>query len=319
MAKLGRTELEVTPLCFGGNIFGWTADEQASFKVLDAYVEAGGNFIDTADVYSAWAPGHQGGESETILGKWMHERNNRHQMVIATKVGMLNAKGRPSDLSREHIIHAIEASLKRLQTDYIDVYFAHKDDLETPLGETLGAFAELVETGKVRALGASNYNASRMREALQISQANGYPRFEVQQPRYNLISRGDYEGELQQLCVDEEIGVVTYSSLASGFLTGKYRQGAEVPKTQRAGTVQQNYWNKENFALLERIDKVARQFNATAAQIALAWLLARPGVTAPIASATTVEQTRELIGAINLKLDKEALETLATEESQARK
>lgn len=310
MTTLGRTELQVAPLCFGGNIFGWTADEAASFRVLDAYVEAGGNFIDTADVYSAWVPGHQGGESETILGKWMQARGNRHQMVIATKVGSLPSKGRNPDLSREHILHAVGASLRRLQTDYIDVYFAHRDDTETPLGETLSTFAELVQAGKVRALGASNYNATRMREALQISQTNGFPRYEVQQPRYNLISRNEYEGPLQQLCVQEEIGVVPYSSLASGFLTGKYRQGAELPKTPRANAIQQNYWTKEHFTLLERIDKVAHQYDATPAQVALAWLLTRPGVTAPIASATTVEQTRDIMGAINLKLDQAALETL---------
>ena len=208
MATLGRTGVQVTPLCFGGNIFGWTVDEQASFKVLDAYVEAGGNFIDTADVYSAWVPGHQGGESETILGKWMRERNNRHQMVIATKVGSLTSRGRTPDLSRAHILQAVEASLRRLQTDYIDLYFAHRDDLETPLSETLGAFAELVQAGKVRVLGASNYNAARMREALRVSRDNGYPRYEVQQPRYNLIARNDYEGDLQRLCVEEEISVV---------------------------------------------------------------------------------------------------------------
>src|SRR6185437_1935124 len=179
------------------------------------------NFIDTADVYSAWVPGHQGGESETILGKWMRERHNRQQMVIATKVGSLPSKGRSPDLSREHILHAVEASLRRLQSDYLDVYFAHRDDAETPLGETLGVFAELVQAGKVRVLGASNYNASRMREALQISRANGYPRYEVQQPLYNMIARDQYEGELQQLCVEEEISVIPYSSLASGFLTGK--------------------------------------------------------------------------------------------------
>ncbi len=313
MAKLGRTELEVTPLCFGGNIFGWTVDEQASFKVLDTFVEAGGNFIDTADVYSAWISGHQGGESETILGKWMRERQNRHQIVIATKVGSLPSKGRNPDLSREHILYAVEASLRRLQSEYIDVYFAHQDDAETPLGETLGVFAELVQAGKVRVLGASNYNAARVREALQISQTNGYPRYEVQQPRYNLISRDQYEGELEQLCVEGKIGVVPYSSLASGFLTGKYRQGAEIPKTLRASSVQQRYWSKENFALLERIDKVARQHDATPAQVALAWLLTRPGVTAPIASATSVEQTREMMEAINLKLDQSALETLYRE------
>lgn len=310
MTKLGRTELQVTPLCFGGNIFGWTTDEQASFRVLDAYVEAGGNFIDTADVYSAWVAGHQGGESETILGKWMHERHNRQQMVIATKVGSLPSKGRSPDLSREHILHAVEASLRRLQSDYIDVYFAHRDDAETPLGETLGVFAELMQAGKVRVLGASNYNVARMREALQISKTNGYPRYEVQQPLYNMLARDQYEGELQQLCIEEEVGVIPYSSLASGFLTGKYRQGAEMPQTPRAGSVQQRYWNKTNFALLERIDKVARQHEATPAQVALAWLLTRPGITAPIASATTVEQTRELMGALTLKLDQSALDTL---------
>ncbi len=310
MVTLGRTGVQVTPLCFGGNIFGWTVDEQASFKVLDAYVEAGGNFIDTADVYSAWVPGHQGGESETILGKWMRERNNRHQMVIATKVGSLTSRGRTPDLSRAHILQAVEASLRRLQTDYIDLYFAHRDDLETPLSETLGAFAELVQAGKVRVLGASNYNAARMREALRVSRDNGYPRYEVQQPRYNLIARNDYEGDLQRLCVEEEISVVPYSSLASGFLTGKYRQGAEMPGTPRAGSVRQNYWTSANFALLERVDQVARQYDATPAQVALAWLLTRPGVTAPIASATTIEQTRDIAGALTLKLDQSALDSL---------
>jgi aryl-alcohol dehydrogenase-like predicted oxidoreductase len=310
MTNLGKTDVQVASLCFGGNIFGWTVNEQASFGVLDAYEEAGGNFIDTADVYSAWVPGHEGGESEAILGKWMHERHNRHQMVIATKVGSLPSKGRNPDLSREHILHAVEASLRRLQTDYIDVYFAHQDDADTPLGETLGTFAELVQAGKVRVLGASNYNASRMRDALRISQENGYPRYEIQQPLYNLIARDRYEGKLQQVCVEEEISVVPYSSLASGFLTGKYRQGADLPRTQRAGSVQQRYWNKENFALLERIDTIARQFDATPAQVALAWLLTRPGVTAPIASATTVEQTRELMGALTLKLDQSALDAL---------
>lgn len=310
MVKLGRTDMQVTPLCFGGNIFGWTVDEQASFKVLDAYVEAGGNFIDTADVYSAWAPGHKGGESEAILGKWMHERQNRERIVIATKVGSLPSKGRSPDLSREHILQAVEASLRRLQTDYIDVYFAHRDDAETPLEETLATFAELVKVGKVRVLGASNYNAARMREALQISQANGYARYEVQQPLYNLLSRKQYEGELQKLCVEEQISVTPYSSLASGFLTGKYRQGGETPKTPRAGGVQQRYGNEESFALLARVEKVASQYDATPGQVALAWLLTRPGVTAPIASATSIEQTHELMGALKLKLDEAALETL---------
>jgi aryl-alcohol dehydrogenase-like predicted oxidoreductase len=310
MTTLGKSDVQVTPLCFGGNVFGWTTDEQTSFAVLDAYVEAGGNFIDTADVYSAWVPGHKGGESETVLGKWMHERHNRQQVVIATKVGSLPSKGRSPDLSRGHILQAVEASLRRLQTDYIDLYFSHRDDEETPLAETLETYAELVKAGKVRVLGASNYKASRLHEALQISQAQGYPRYEVLQPLYNMIARNQYEGELQQLCLEETIAVTPYSSLASGFLTGKYREGAELPKTPRAGGVQQRLWSKENFALLERIDEVAHQYNATPAQIALAWLLTRPGVTSPIASATSVEQTRELMGATSIKLDQAALDKL---------
>lgn len=310
MRKLGWTGLEVTPLCFGGNVLNWTIDEGASFQVLDAYVEAGGNFIDTADVYSAWVPGHRGGESEALLGRWMRERNNRERVVIATKVGMLNTKGRRSDLSRKHILQAVDASLQRLQTDYIDIYFAHTDDEETPLEETLGAFAELVRAGKVRVLGASNYTAARMTKALQISQEHNYPRYEVQQPLYNLVSRDTYEGDLEKLCVEQHIGVVTYSSLATGFLTGKYRQGADMPRTQRAGSVQQMYWNEKNFALLERLDQIAARYSASPAQIALAWLLTRPGVTAPIASATSPEQIGELMGALKLRLDKEALAAL---------
>lgn len=310
MPNLGKTTIEVTPLCLGGNVFGWTIDEHDSFKVLDAYVGENGNFIDTADVYSAWAPAHHGGESEAILGNWMRDRHNRSHVVIATKVGMLNNKGRGSDLSRAHILQAIEASLHRLRTDYIDLYFAHADDEETPLEETLGTFADLVQAGKVRALGASNYSAARMAEAQRICEQHGYPRFEAQQPLYNLLRRDAYEGELAQFCVDQQVGVVTYSSLASGFLTGKYRQGLELPRTKRAEGVHQRYWNEKNFALLDLVDQVALQYNAAPAQIALAWLLTRPGVTAPIASATSVEQTRELMGTLDLKLDTPALNML---------
>ncbi|MEO7022009.1 MAG: aldo/keto reductase [Ktedonobacteraceae bacterium] len=310
MPKLGHTELNVAQLCFGGNIFGWTVDEHASFEVLDAYVAAGGNFIDTADVYSAWAPGHHGGESETILGEWMHQRNNRNHIIIATKVGMLNNKGQGSDLSREHILHAVDASLHRLRTDYIDLYFTHADDPTTPLEETLGTFAELVHTGKVRAIGASNYTAQRMTEALRICEAHDYPRFEVQQPRYNLLNRDNYEGELEKFCTEQQVSVITYSSLASGFLTGKYRLGAELPTSKRASGVQQRYWNDKNFALLAHLDTIAQRHNATPSQVALAWLLTRPGVTAPIASATSPEHTRELMGALTLKLDQDALATL---------
>src|SRR5579885_1260419 len=298
MPTLGRTELNVAPLCFGGNVFGWTIDEHTSFEVLDAYVDGGGNFIDTADVYSAWVPTHHGGESEAILGEWIHRRHNRNQMLIATKVGMLNNKGRRSDLSRDHILHAVDASLRRLHIDYIDLYFAHADDEETPLEETLGTFAELVKAGKVRAIGASNYSARRMAEAQKICEEHGYPRFEVQQPLYNLLKRDEYEGDLQKFCVENQVSVVTYSSLASGFLTGKYRQGRELPHTQRAAGVQQRYWNDKNFELLKRLDQIAYKHNATPAQVALAWLLTRPGVAAPIASATTAEQASELMGAL---------------------
>lgn len=310
MRNLGRTGLEVTPLCLGGNVFGWTIDERTSFEVLDAYVEAGGNFIDTADVYSAWAPGHQGGESETIVGKWMHERRNRDRVVVATKVGMLNTKGRRSDLSRDHILASIDASLRRLQTYYVDVYFSHADDEATPLEETLGTLAELIHAGKARILGASNYTAQRMTEALRVSEVHSYPRYEVQQPLYNLVSRDAYEGNLQTFCLEHQLGVVTYSSLASGFLTGKYRQEADMPRTQRAGSVQQRYWNTHNFALLERLEGVARRYNATLAQVALAWLLTRPGVTTPIASTTSIEQTRELMGALDLRIDPSDLAVL---------
>jgi len=310
MPQLGKTAIEVTPLCLGGNVFGWTLDEHDSLKVLDTYVGEDGNFIDTADVYSAWAPAHHGGESEAIIGNWIRDRHNRSHVVIASKVGMLNDKGRRSDLSRARILQAIDASLHRLHTDYIDVYFAHADDQETPLEETLGTFADLVKAGKVRALGASNYTAPRMAEALRISEENSYPRYEVQQPLYNLVRRDEYEGDLEKFCIEQHVGVVTYSSLASGFLTGKYRQGADLPKTQRAQGVHQRYWSEQNFALLDRLDQVALQYNATPAQIALAWLLTRPGVTAPIASATSVEQTRELLGSLNIKLDQPALNML---------
>ncbi len=310
MPQLGKTAIEVTPLCLGGNVFGWTLDEHDSLKVLDTYVGEDGNFIDTADVYSAWALAHHGGESEAIIGDWIRDRHNRSHVVIATKVGMLNDKGRRSDLSRARILQAIDASLHRLHTDYIDVYFAHADDQETPLEETLGTFADLVKAGKVRALGASNYTAPRMAEALRISEANGYPRYEVQQPLYNLVRRDEYEGDLEEFCIEQHVGVVTYSSLASGFLTGKYRQGADLPKTQRAQGVHQRYWSEQNFSLLDRLDQVALQYNATPAQVALAWLLTRPGITAPIASATSVEQTRELLGALNIKLDQPVLNML---------
>ncbi|HEY1350583.1 MAG TPA: aldo/keto reductase [Ktedonobacteraceae bacterium] len=311
MPDLGNTALHVTPFCLGGNVFGWTLDEHDSYQVLDAYLGEGGNFIDTADAYSAWVATHRGGESETIIGNWMHNRRNRSRVVLATKVGMLNEKGRRSDLSREHILRSADASLRRLRTDYIDLYFAHADDAETPLEETLDAFAQLVGAGKVRALGASNYSAPRMAEALRICEARGYPRYQVQQPLYNVLRRDLYEGELEAFCVEHGLGVVTYAALASGFLTGKYRQGVPLPQTQRAASVQQRYWNEQNFAFLAQLQQVAARCGATPAQVAVAWLLTRPGVSAPIASATTAGQLHELMAALRLNLDQQALAALA--------
>ena len=309
--KIGRTDLSVSPLCFGGNIFGWTADEQRSFEVLDAYVEGGGNFIDTADVYSTWLPGHVGGESESILGKWMSERNNRSKVIIATKVGSKmgtapNAQG----LSRRYIIEEVEASLKRLQTDYIDLYQAHRDDTETPLEETMAAFNQLVRQGKVRYLGSSNYSAERMREALEVSKQHGYARYECIQPPYSLVNRSVYEGDLQKLCIEEQIGVITYSSLASGFLSGKYRQGKDLPSSPRAKGIQDRYMNRKGFRVLDALDQIAESHHSTVSQVALAWVMARPGITSAIASATSVEQTRELLGAVQLSLSEDDMNAL---------
>lgn len=312
MRTLGRSDIQVAPLCFGGNIFDWTTDEAASFKVLDSYVELGGNFIDTADVYSAWVPGHEGGESEIILGKWLRQRGNRERIVVATKVGsQMQHDPLKKGLSSRYIQQAVEASLRRLQTDYIDLYQAHYDDLEAPQEETLAAFAELVKAGKVRAIGASNFTVQRLASALKLSKQQGYPRFESLQPHYNLIHRKEFEEELEPLCIEQQISVIPYSSLASGFLTGKYRQGGTMPKTPRAQSVQSRHWSAQNFQVLDQLDKVAAHFNATPAQVALAWMLARPSITAPIASATTIEQTHELMGALKLQLDQEALSALA--------
>jgi aryl-alcohol dehydrogenase-like predicted oxidoreductase len=307
--KLGRTDLHVSSLCFGGNVFGWTADETASFAVLDAFVAGGGNFIDTANVYSTWAPGHKGGESETVLGNWLAARKNRDQVIIATKVGASMGDG-GHGLARDYIFKSVEDSLNRLQTDYIDLYQSHRDDQDTPLEETLEAFDTLIKQGKVRAIGASNYTAQRLTEALQISQQHGFARFETLQPFYNLADRAPYEQELEGVCVKEEIAVITYSSLASGFLTGKYRSGQPLPASPRAVGIQQRYMHKKGFAILEEAEKIAQAHNATVGQVALAWIIARPGTTIPIASTTTVEQTNELLGATELKLTAEELQAL---------
>jgi len=311
MRKLGRTGLRVSALCLGGNTFGWTTDQKASEAVLDAYVEAGGNFIDTADVYSRWAPGNKGGESETVLGTWMKARGNRHAVLMATKVmGPMGPGPNDTGLSRQHIVEGVEASLRRLQTDYIDLYQAHWDDRDTPLEETLRAFDDLVRQGKVRYIGASNYLAWRLTRALWESDKRGYVRYESIQPKYNLVFRDEYERELEPLCLEQGVGVIPYSSLGSGFLSGKYRRGQDLPPTARAGGVQKAYMTDRGFAVIEAVEKVAVAAGATAAQVSLSWLAHRPGITAPIASATSVAQLEELLGGIELQLDAEARATL---------
>ena len=309
--KMGRTGLKVAPLCLGANVFGWTADEPASQQVLDAYAAGGGNFIDTADVYSRWAPGNSGGESEAIIGRWMATRGNRQELVIATKCGSSMGEGpQQRGISRRHIMAAAENSLRRLQTDYIDLYQAHQDDADTPLDETMRAFNDLVQQGKALYIGASNYRSYRLTRALWQSDRGNYARFETVQPFYNLAGREEYERELEPLCRELEIGVIPYSALASGFLSGKYRAGQAMPGSARAGGVQKRYMNERGFAVLAAVDKVAADSGATPAQVALAWLLARPWITAPIVSATTVEQTRELLGAADLQLSAEAIAEL---------
>ena len=311
MRKLGRTGMKVAALCLGGNTFGWTTDQKASEAVLDAYLEAGGNFIDTADVYSRWAPGNTGGESETALGIWMTARKNRHAVIMATKAcGPMGPGPNDAGLSRLHVMRAVEASLRRLQTDYIDLYQAHWDDRETPLAETLRAFDDLVRQGKVRYIGASNHVAWRLARALWESDRNGYVRYECLQPKYNLVIRDEYERELEGLCLEQGVGVIPYSSLASGFLSGKYHRGGDLPATARAAGVQKTYMNERGFAVLAAVEKVAAGVGATPAQVALSWLVHRPGITAPIASATSVTQLEEIVGAVELKLDADATATL---------
>lgn len=309
LRRLGHSDLLIAPLVLGGNVFGWTANEATSFSVLDTFIEAGGNSIDTADVYMARIPGNSGGESETIIGRWMKARGNRNKVIIATKVGSPMGPGKEG-LSRGYIFEAVEASLKRLQTDYIDLYQAHRDDTKTPLEETLQAFDELVHQGKVRAIGASNYSADRLSAALHTSEQKGLIRYESIQPLYNLFDRESYERDLEPLCKEQEVGVIPYYGLAAGFLTGKYRSGQVLPNSARAQNVQKRYMNERGFAILEALDKVAAAYHATPAQIALAWLMARPSITAPIASATSVEQVRELIVATDIKLDDAAISTL---------
>jgi aryl-alcohol dehydrogenase-like predicted oxidoreductase len=306
---LGRSGISVVPFAFGGNVFGWTADEKTSFGLLDAFVDYGFDFIDTADVYARWVPGNKGGESETIIGNWLKQGGRRDKIVLATKVGKpMNGE---QGLSKAYITKAIEASLMRLQTDYIDLYQSHDDDNDTPLAETLETYTSLIKQGKVRAIGASNYSAGRLREALQVSKENGFARYESLQPEYNLYDREEYEKQYESLCRENNLGVITFYSLASGFLTGKYRSEADLSKSPRGGGINK-YLNPRGYRILAALDKVAGEYNTTPASIALAWVMARPGITAPIASATSVHQLKELTKAAQIKLSGESITLLTT-------
>lgn len=305
---LGHSGLEVSPLMLGGNVFGWTIDQPASFQILDAFVDAGLNFIDTADIYSTWVPGHTGGESEAIIGNWLKQSGKRSKIVLATKVGMLMGSGKKG-LKKDYILEEVEDSLRRLQTDYIDLYQSHEDDASTPLEETLGAYAQLIKEGKVRAIGASNYSAERLAEALEVSRAHGFPSYQCLQPKYNLCERAGYESALEPLILKEGIGVVPYYALASGFLTGKYRSEADLGKSVRGAGVRK-YLDGRGFRILAVLDEVAAAHRSTPGKVALAWLMARPGITAPIASATSLDQLQDLVDAIHLELDTASIEAL---------
>ena len=307
---LGKTGLEIAPLVFGGNVFGWTIDEATSFSVLDAFVDHGFNAIDTADVYSAWVPGNQGGESETILGKWFAANpSKRDQVTLFTKVGADIKKTGKKDLSATWIAQAVEDSLRRLQTDHIDLYFSHWPDPDTPYAETLGAYDKLLKAGKIRSIGASNLDAAQLGEALQVSQEQGLPRYDVLQPEYNLVARDSFEGPLRDLCLRENIGVVTYFSLASGFLSGKYRSKDDVANSKRSKGVEK-YMDKRGMKVLAALDTVSARHASSPAEVALAWVIASKGVTAPIASATSVKQVASFAKAANLSLSDEDMALL---------
>lgn len=307
LRPLGNSPLSIAPLAFGGNVFGWSADEARSFELLDAFVDAGCNLIDTADVYPAWVPGNQGGESEAIIGKWLKRSGKRDRVVIATKVGKWAEQ---PGLSPVNLQQAVDRSLQRLQTDHIDLYLAHEDDASVPLADTLGAFGRLIEQGKVRAIGASNYSAARFADALAVARQHNLPRYEVLQPEYNLLQREGYEKELEPLIRAENIGVISYYALASGFLSGKYRSEADLAKSSARASAVKRYLNPRGLQVLATLDTVAATHQATVAQVALAWLIARPGLTAPIASATSVAQLDDLIGAVKLELSRDEIAEL---------
>jgi aryl-alcohol dehydrogenase-like predicted oxidoreductase len=306
--QLGRSGIEISKLAFGGNVFGWTVAADMSFQLLDKFVAYGGNFIDTADVYSRWIPGNIGGESETIIGQWLKRRKNRNSVIIASKVGMEMGEGKKG-LAKKYILASVEGSLRRLQTDYIDLYQSHIDDPDVPLEETLEAYAQLIKQGKIRAIGASNYSAARLTEALKISKDCGLPRYESLQPLYNLYDRADYESSYPDLCLNEEIGVITYFSLAKGFLSGKYRHPEDFGQSPRGGNMSK-YLNERGLRILKALAEVATRYDSTPTSIALSWLMAKPSVTAPIASATKLEQLDALIKATQIILDAQAITQL---------
>ena len=305
---LGNSGLEIAPLIFGGNVFGWTVDEPSAFTLLDAFLASGFNCVDTADSYSTWVPGNRGGESETIIGKWMKLRGNRANVVIATKVGS-EIDREKKGLSKSYILRAAEDSLRRLQTEYIDLYQTHRDDPETPVEETLEAYSLLVQQGKVRAIGASNLTAERLTASLEASDRKGYPRYQTMQPHYNLCERAAYEKDLEPLCLAQKLAVIPYYPLASGFLTGKYRSENDLSKSVR-GTGVRKCFNQRGFRILAALDAVALRLRSTPAAVALAWLLARPGITAPIVSATSIRQWEELAAAPGIRLDSSSIELL---------
>jgi aryl-alcohol dehydrogenase-like predicted oxidoreductase len=314
LRPLGRSPLSIAPLAFGGNVFGWSVDGKRAFELLDAFVDAGFNLIDTADVYPAWVPGNRGGESETIIGDWLRQSGKRDKVVIATKVAKWAEQ---PGLSPVNIQQAVEGSLRRLKVDCIDLYQAHEDDATVPLAETLGAFARLIEQGKVRAIGASNYQAERFTDALRVSAEHGLPRYESLQPEYNLLRRAAYERELEPLVRREQVGVISYYALASGFLSGKYRSEADLAKSASRGGSVRKYLDPRGLGILAALDEVAAAHRATPAQVALAWLIARPGLTAPIASATSLEQLHELLGAVRLALTPDEIARLDLASAEA--
>ena len=316
MRRLGRTGLHIAPLVLGGNVFGWTVDEKTSFEVLDRFAQAGFNAIDTSDNYSRWAPGNVGGESEVIIGKWMKSRGNRADIAVITKVGSDVGQGK-RDISAPHIKRAIEASLKRLQTDYVDLYLSHWHVPGIPYEETLGAYQQLLESGKVRFIGASNHDATQLREALDCARTKSLPRYEVLEPEYNLYNRPAFEGPLRDLCLREGIGVIVYYALAQGFFTGKYRSEADLGQSTRGGGVRA-YLNERGLRILAALDEVAEHHGAKVAEIALAWTIAQPGITAPIASATEVEQIETLVRSATITLSPSELALLDRVSSQGR-